>query len=258
MTENAKPINTVAGVANVARLTQLIMLCRDRAYGVPGMGCFHGRAGLGKTSAGAYATMKFDAVHVEALPIGGVKGLLTMIVHECGMKPKSTTEAMMYQAFEHFGKTGRPLIVDEADKILTEKCVEVLRAIHDRTGVPLIFMGEEQLPQKLGAWERVQSRILQSVQAEPATLDDVRQMAAIYAQPVAVAQDVLAAVLAVSNGSLRNAVTNLAAIKQWAMTQGLQAVSMAEWGDTPFKTGEAPVPRHLRAHRMRQRNGVAA
>lgn len=258
MTDNMRPINSVAGVTNVARLAQLMVLCRDRSFGVPGMACFHGRAGLGKSSACTYATIKFDAVHVEALPLGGVKGLLSMIVHECGLKPKSTEVALMYQAFEWFGKTGRPLIVDEADKILKEKCVEVLRAIHDRTGVPVILVGEENLPQKLAAWERVQSRLLQSVGAEPATLDDVRQMAVIYAAPVAMAADMVAAVASVSNGSLRNAVTNFAAVKEWAVKQGLEAVSLADWGDQPFKTGEAPIPRHLALRGLRMRRGAAA
>jgi DNA transposition AAA+ family ATPase len=259
MTDTMIAINTVAPLANVARLTQLVTICQNRSYGVPGMGCFHGRAGLGKTSAGIYATIKFNACHVEALPIGGVKGLLMMIVHELGLQPKSTADALFMQAAGEFARTGRPLIIDEADKCLNEKSIEIIRAIHDRTGVPVIFMGEEQLPQKLQRWERVHSRILQSVQAEPATVEDVRQMALIYAAPCHVGADVLAAVLTVSQGSLRNVVTNLAGVKQWAAARGLTSVTMEEWGDTRFNTGEAPIPRHLGKSRgMPLRRGAAA
>ena len=237
-------INNVAPLANVARLTQLIVRCQTRAHGLPGMGCFHGRAGLGKTTAAIYATNRFTACHVEALPIGGVKGLLTMIVVELGLVPQRTTEALFIQAANEMGRNQRPLIIDEADHILTDKAIEIVRRLHDVSDAPVILMGEEALPQKLQRWERVHSRILSWVGAEQATIADVDHLAKIYAPGLGLGQDMKEAVLKASRGSIRNVSTNLAHIGEEAATQGWRQVGLAEWNGRAMHTGEAPAPRH--------------
>lgn len=256
MSDHQTLINSVAPLANVARLTQLIDRCKNRAHGLPGMGCFHGRAGLGKTTAGIYATNRFTACHIEALPIGGVKGLLTMIVVELGLQPQRTTEALFAQVAKELGETQRPLIVDEADHILTDKAIEIVRRLHDVSGVPVILMGEESLPQKLQKWERVHSRILSWVGADPATLADVDHLARIYAAGVTLGADMKEAVLKASRGSIRNVSTNLAHVREFAALQGLTAVTLEQWGRRPMHTGEAPSPRQAPASTLRK--GAAA
>lgn len=256
MTETFSAINSVAPLANVARLTQLIDRCQTRAIGLPGMGCFHGRAGLGKTTAGIYATNRFNACHIEALPFGGVKGLLGMIVAELGLRPAKNVNALFNQAAADLARTGRPLILDEADHLLKPVIIETVRKLHDMTGVTIILMGEEQLPQKLQQWERVHGRMLSWVGAEPATAEDVDHLARIYARGIEIAPDLKAALLAASRGSIRNVSTNLAGVTEFAQVRGLARVGFAEWGKTAFHTGVPPVPRDLPLSRMRR--GAAA
>lgn len=243
MSDQQTLINSVAPLANVARLNQLIDRCTNRAHGLPGMGCFYGRAGLGKTTAGIYATNRHNACHIEALPIGGVKGLLTMIVLELGLRPPRTTEALFTEVAQQLALTQRPLIVDEADHILTDKPIEIMRRLHDVSGVPVILMGEESLPQKLQRWERVHSRMLSWVGAENATQADVDHLARIYAKDVQISAEVKAAVLVASRGSIRNVSTNLAHIREFAVTQGHDLVTAEIWGRRLMHTGEAPAPR---------------
>lgn len=247
MTENSERINSVAPLANVARLTQLIDRCQSRAHGLPGMGCFYGRAGLGKTTSGIYATNRFQACHIEALPIGGVKGLLTMICMELGAKPARTTEALFGQVAQELAITGRPLIIDEADHILADKPIEIVRRLHDVSGVPVILMGEESLPQKLQRWERVHSRMLSWVGAEQATMADVDHLARIYAAGVTLAPDLKTALLAASRGSIRNVSTNLAHVREFAAIQGVTTITVNVWAKRAFHTGEAPAPRNFGA-----------
>ena len=245
MSETSTPIFSVAPLANVARLTQLIDRCQSRAYGLPGMGCFHGRAGLGKTTAGTYATNRFNACHVEALPIGGVKGLLGMIATELGLKPARTTEALFTQVAHELAVSRRPLIIDEADHILNDKPIEIVRRLHDISQVPVILMGEESLPQKLQRWERVHSRMLSWVGAETATIADVDHLARIYAPGIDLSPELKQALLAASRGSIRNVSTNLAHVREHGATQGRTRIDLAEWGRQPFHTGEAPAPRTM-------------
>jgi DNA transposition AAA+ family ATPase len=260
MTETRTLYNSVAPLANVARLTQLVERLTSRAYGLPGLGCYYGRAGSGKTTAGVYATNRFDAVHVEALPFGGVKQLLTMIVVELGQKVVRPTVPQLFEvAAEQLARTQRPLILDEADHLLTDKMIETVRRLHDVSGAPVILMGEELLPQKLQRWERVHGRILSWVGAEAATIEDVGHLAPIYCPGVAIAPDLRQAILAASRGSIRNVSTNLANVSEFAAVRGLQKLDLAAWGGAAFHTGEAPVPRIApRQMAALKRRGAAA
>jgi hypothetical protein len=89
----------------------------------------------------------------------------------------------------------------------------------------------------------VHSRILSWVGVEPATIDDVNWLSRIYAAGVALGPELQAALLAASNGSIRNVSTNLAHVREHAATHGLRKIDLTEWGKTPFHTGVAPVPR---------------
>lgn len=256
MTDETTLYNSVAPLANVARLTQLIKRAETREIGLPGMGCIYGRAGLGKTTAAIYATNSLNACHVEALPIGGVKALLAMISTELGLRPQRTTEALFTQVAQQLSRSQRPLIIDEADHILNDRSIEIVRRLHDISSVPVILMGEELLPQRLTRWERVHSRILSWVGMEPATAQDVEHLAKIYARGVELAPDLRAALLIASRGSHRNVSTNLAHVREFATVRGLSKLTLGEWGKQPFHTGEAPAPRL--APQQPLRRGAAA
>lgn len=243
MTDRPSPINTLATLANVARLQTLVVTLQNRHYGLPGMGCYYGYAGFGKSTAGIYVTNKFGACHVQALPFGGTKKLLEMIVAELGLRPSGTVASLFDQAAAEMARTDRVLIIDEADQILRDSTIEAVRSLHDQTGAPVILMGEERLPQKLRKWERVHGRMLDWVAAEPATPDDVALLTPIYAAGIQIAPDIQAALLAASNGSIRNVSTNLANLAGYAALNGLHRISMVEWGKRAFHTGVAPEAR---------------
>lgn len=255
MSEQPPLYNSVAPLANVSRLTTLVKRIEAREFGLPGLGCVYGRAGRGKTTAAIYAMNSLNACHVEALPLGGVKGLLRMIVIELGIRPRRTAEELFMQAAEQLGRSGRPLIIDEADQILNDRTIEIVRRLHDTSAAPIILMGEEQLPQKLQRWERVHSRILSWVGMEEACKDDVEHLARIYARGVGLSADLKSALLTASRGSLRNVSTNLSHVREFAGQRGLTSVSLAEWGNQSFHSGEAPQPRYAPSAKRR---GAAA
>jgi hypothetical protein len=243
MTEETKPFNNIAPLANVVRLQTLAIRLQNRAHGLPGIGCMFSPAGYGKSTAGIFVNNSLGACHIQALPFGGTKGLLTMIVTELGIQPARTVSDLFLQAVTRLQKTNRILIVDEADQILTDRTIEMLRLLHDTTEAPLILMGEELLPQKLKRWERVHSRILSWVPAEAVTIEDIGFLAPIYAPQVTIDADLRAAVHKASQGSIRNASTNLAFISEFAASKGLKKLSLAEWGKKSFHTGEVPTAR---------------
>lgn len=261
MTETNDSVQSVAPLENVARLSALVDRVANRAHGLPGMGCLYGRAGLGKTTAAIFAVNEFNACHIEALPIGGVKALLRMIVVELGIRPARTTEEMFGQAAAQLARSQRALIIDEADSILSDSKIEIVRRLHDASTAPVILIGEERLPQMLQRWERVAGRILDYVGMEHATARDVDHLAKIYARGLELAPDLKAALLAASRGSIRHVSTNLSHLKEFAAIRGLTRLGLADWGAQRFHTGEAPAPRfapsELRAERALGRGRAA-
>ncbi|MDB5658345.1 MAG: hypothetical protein JWS10_960 [Cypionkella sp.] len=250
MTQANQPIKNVAPLANVARLLTLATRLENRAYGLPGIGCFFSPAGYGKTTSGIFATNAINACHITALPVGGIRSLFGMIVAELGGRPTGGVADLFLQAVQLQQKTNRILIIDEADQLLPKgskdpqgKVIDLLRHLHDTTEVPLILMGEELLPQKLKQWERVHGRILSWVAAEPATMEDINFLAPIYAPGIAIDSDLRAAVLHASSGSLRIISTNLANMYEFAASKGLKNLGQGEWANRAFHTGEAPIAR---------------
>jgi len=243
MTDDRVPINNIAPLANVARLMTLVDRLQNRAHGLPGLGCFYGRAGLGKSVAGIFAANKFNACHVQVLSVGGTKTLMEMIVTELGLHPARTTAALFQQAAGEFARTGRPLIIDEADRVLRDVTIETIRDIQDHTGVPVILMGEELLPQKLQRWERVHSRVLSWVAADNLTIDDITHLAPIYVRGVTLEPALKQALLTASRGSIRNACNSLSNMAEFAALKGLTHLGIAAWGANGFHTGEAPEAR---------------
>ncbi len=243
MTQTEETVYGVAPLENVARMMAMIDRIQGRAHGLPGLGCLYGRAGLGKTTASIYAVNSHQACHVEALPVGGAKSLMAMIVRELGLRPKRTTEDLWAQAAERLAQTQRPLLIDEADQILTDRSIELVRRLHDVSQAPVVLIGEEMLPQRLQRWERVASRVLCWEGMAEATLADVGHLAKIYAPGLALSDDLKAALHRASRGSIRNVSTNLAHVAEFAAVRGLKTLDMAKWGSGPFHTGEAPAPR---------------
>lgn len=259
MSNDNKSIGNVAPLENVSRLLTLISQVAGRAHGLPGLACFHGRAGHGKTSAATYAVNKLNACHIEAPTLGGARKLLEMIVRELGLRPQATASRLFDQAAEELGRTGRPLIIDEADLILKDTQIETIRKLQDLTQVAVILMGEDRLPHKLMAWPRVHGRVMAWAEASPMTANDLAQLARVWARGVEIAEDLRARVEKAAGGSHRYAATNLAAIRAFAEVRGLSRITLADWGDRPMHTGEPPafvrVQTPLEA--ARQRRGAA-
>lgn len=236
-------LHSIAAVRNVRALMALIERVRSRAYGLPGLGCFSGPAGYGKTYSATYSEINFTAVRVELKSSWTVSKLLRSILSEMGHQPARTVADMVDQITAELAMSDRPLILDEADHLVRRNAIEIVRDIADGSGAPLILIGEEGLPQKLGRWERVQSRVLDWVQAEPASRQDVAQLAMIYAPGIEVEQALREAILSATRGSFRRISVNLARAHEMAQLHGLDRIGMAEWGKTAFWTGTPPAVR---------------
>lgn len=245
MTERAGLYNNVALLRNVSGLVALIKRVTDREYGLPGMATFYGPSGYGKSTAATFAANEFQAYVVQVKSEWRAKFFCQSILKDMGLKPGQTTAAMIEQIAEQLARSGRPLIIDEADHLVKRNLIELTRDIHEASGAAVVLIGEELLPQNLKQWERVHGRMLDWVAAQPAELNEVGLLARIYARGIDLDAEMREHLLAVSNASTRRICVNLSKVSEFAKTRGLSRVTRADWGDDRLFTGIAPTPRRF-------------
>ncbi|MFZ5749888.1 MAG: AAA family ATPase [Pseudomonadota bacterium] len=252
MADGPGVFNNVAPLRNVAALVALIERVQSRSFGLPGMATFYGPSGFGKTTAAVFAANRFQAFHVQVKSAWTTKKLTSAILTDLGVRPDRTVADMIDQISGELARSGLPLIIDEADHLVTRGVVEVVRDIYESSGATIVLIGEEGLPQKLQKWERVHGRMLDWVAAQPGDAADVTHLARIYAPGIEIAPDLREHLLQVSARSIRRICINLDRLAEFARTRGLTSVGLADWGRGDFFSGEAPHPRRDLAAAVRR------
>lgn len=232
-----------AALKNVLAMMQLVEKLRSRPPHLPNIGVMHGPSGYGKSWAATYAENRTRAIRVEVCDSWTRKTLLKAILFELGTEmPRGTVADMAGRAVELLGEDlHRPLLIDEADKLVDKGMVELVRELAEFSQVPVVLIGEEALPTKLARVERVHNRVLDWAPAQPCDLEDTRKLAALYVGRLTISDGLLHRVWLESEGRARRIVTNLHHIAEWARNHGSQNVD--EGYDGRIYTGEAPTPR---------------
>lgn len=253
MSENERIVKTGdrLPLKNVAGFMTLVKKLQERPPRTSNIGVMYGRSGEGKTEASIYASNKTRAVRVEVGDSWGKKRLVTSILHECGATAaRGTVDALIDQAVAYLGdQPSRPLIIDEADKLVDRKLIETLRDLADKSQVPVLLVGEEALPVKLATVERVGNRVLDWYGAVPCDLPDCRLLARMALGDVAIADDLLETVRLRGDGRARRIVTTLYGMAEWARNAGVRSLDSANYTGGVF-TGEAPKPRNFKLGRV--------
>jgi hypothetical protein len=130
------------------------------------------------------------------------------------------------------------VILDEMDHLVKKLMVEVIRDIHDATGVAILMIGEEALPAKLKEWERFDNRILVARAAEPASADDALLLRNHYGLASLIADDLAIYFAERCRGVTRRIVNNLRAAQRLADAEGVDHMDRLWWGNRPVASGE--------------------
>tara|TARA_R110000787_G_scaffold211281_4_gene321153 strand:+ start:1545 stop:2273 length:729 start_codon:yes stop_codon:yes gene_type:complete len=233
-TDHSTVNNTIAPLSNVMRFTELVERLVNRPPELPGFGVFAGKAGLGKTFSAIYAINKYRARYVECDYTWTQKAFCEALMVELGLLPPRTRlSTPIYRAVAEIGDNiadnpGRPLIIDEADFLVKRKMIEIVRAIYKHcagAGASIILIGEENMPNALKMWERVDSRVLKSVKAEPISEDDVKVLAGMVCQNLKFDKQAVQRLTRSSGGSARRVVTRLHDIKEAAGVNGWETIT---------------------------------
>lgn len=237
---NSNTAGSIAQIANLGMCDIAIERAVSRSANLPGLVCFYGPSGWGKSMAANYVANTRRARYVQAKSVWTKKHFLKAVLFEMGIKPAATIPEMADQVAEELAASGRPLVIDEMDHLVDRNAVELVRDLYESSQAPILMIGEEGLPNKLKRWERMHGRVLAWVPAQPVTLEDAHKLRPLYCPNVDVAEDLLDKLVSLSHGSVRRVCVNLERIQEEAMVQGLDSIDLAAWGKRELYTGEAP------------------
>lgn len=249
------PHSTVA-IKNVAMFMHMTNRLIKRDPHLPGFGVCQGPSGYGKTYASIFAQNKFRAARVEVGDSWTRRTLLKRILIEFNetVSEKATISAMADRAIGALAEDARrPLIIDEADKLVDKGMIEIVRELQEASGAPVILIGEESLPAKLLTVERMHNRVLDWFPAQPCDIEDTRQLAKAFASNVTIADDLLEAIRAKSGGRARRIVVNIHHAAELARNDGVSKLDLKRWGENRFFTGEPPPARKIEAFSRAQK-----
>ncbi|WP_048646573.1 AAA family ATPase [Nitratireductor soli] len=248
MTGNTNMVRpgSVAPLKNVASCLALVDALIHRPPHLPNIGVFSGFSGYGKTMAAQYCWNRTGALFIEVFDFWTRKKFCQAILAELGVaRPRGTIGDMMDEIIARLGDDpARPLIIDEADKLVDKGMIELVRDLNKAAQVPVLLVGEEKLPQKLEAHERVHNRVLEWVLAQPCDLDDARALTAFLYPRLVISDALLDHICAETRGRARRIATSLNAAAAFAANAGLAELDVSNYSGRIF-TGEAP-KRHSR------------
>jgi len=133
-------------------------------------------AGIGKTQAvKRYAKEHPETILIEVDPGVTAKSLVGQIAKALGMEPKGMINGLLDRLFERLNESGRLLIIDEAES-LPYRALEIVRRLHDRTGIGVLLTGLPRLFENLrgraGEFAQLYSRVGVHVKLECVTEKD--------------------------------------------------------------------------------------
>ncbi|MBN9438949.1 ATP-binding protein [Bosea sp. (in: a-proteobacteria)] len=240
-TRDFKPKGSLAPLKNVASMLRLAERLIERPPHLPGLGVFNGFSGYGKTFAAIYLQNKKNALRVEIGDSWTRLTLIRAILKELGVHdPKGTVPRLTEMAIERLAVPDHPpLLIDEADKAVDKGFIEIIREIHEATQVPIILIGEEELPSKLQRSERTHNRVLEWVAAQPCDLEDTQLLARLFVPDMLrYSEAFLERLRQKSGGRARRITVNLEKAVEWGRVHG--STELDAFPDIEFYTGEPP------------------
>lgn len=205
---------------NVAEKLQVV------ESGLPGMGLIHGVKGLGKTTVAIhYAAQKDNnAIYVRGKSDWRYGWMMDEMLFELGVTPRRGEKAKHDDLVGALLDYPRLIIVDETN-IIKSSLLETLRAIHDLTQNPFLFIGHEGVSDRLMRMGPFFNRIIYKSELKPLRLEDLEIYCA-EALDVPIDGDVIQSVLTRASGNFRKSVAQLKNLEDQAKVRGVDRISL--------------------------------
>lgn len=162
---------------NVKGFINLIYNLKNKPDNISKIGLVYGNAGLGKTKTAIYLSIQFDTIYVRATNKMTTKWLLEEIAKELDEIPRFYTADIFRQCVNALKTNLKMIIVDEIDYLLADfRTIEILRDLHDETGVPIILVGMQLSKHKLKKHNHLFDRISEIYNFTEFEYSDIKQI----------------------------------------------------------------------------------
>jgi DNA transposition AAA+ family ATPase len=203
----------------------------------------YGKPGTGKTTAGRWmAENRNDSngvtAYVRSGPFMSNYAFAQLLCESVGQSETSLIRAMnlLTQKLE----ASDILIVDECDS-LSDKCLEMLRTIHDMTSATVVMMGELSFYSKIAKHSRLFDRTTHC-EFSSLTLQDAILLSTIKCRGVELAEDLIAAAHQEAEGNARRLSKVFGFIQSHCVTKGWENCDLKKWNSHPFRSDLAKLP----------------
>jgi len=130
-------------------------------------------------------------------------------------------------------------LLDESDYLVDKKMIELVRDLHEMARATILLVGEEQfLAKLLRSSERFHNRVLVTVAAQPASLDDVTALARFYCPEIPIADDLLEHFIEKCRGCARFICVNIDHAREAGRTDGAKKLDLDWWGKRRVYNGD--------------------
>ncbi len=162
---------------NVKNFITLINSLQNKPDGVSKMALVYGEPGLGKSRTALWLATQNDAVYIRSANLMTGRWFLEELTEELDEIPRYWTSDLFKQCVNKLTEKPQMIIIDEIDYLAgDQKTIETIRDIHDKTNVPIIFVGMTLAQKKLQRYRHLYDRISDIVQFKAFSVNDVREI----------------------------------------------------------------------------------
>lgn len=223
----------VEGLTNVKRFLDATRVLDAR--GAP-EACWllaEGEPGFGKTKTLMWYAMHHSPVFVRAKRDWSPNWMLHDIAHALAIKPAHSKEGTFNAVLGELMQRQCPLVIDEIDHAAaSQRVLETLRDLTDMSETPLIAGGMKGARGMMKAYKQVYSRVAEIVTFAPATVEDVKTLAATLTE-AQIGDDMAAEVQKRTGGRLREVMNAIARVEVFARKHR-GVVTLADYGRRPL------------------------
>lgn len=163
---------------NYISLYETVQRLKNIPIRAPRIGLGYGTFGIGKTIALERIASLENAVLLSANPTWNIGAMLQDILDELGLPNARNNSYKLRSIIEELKINPRILIIDEIDFLFVKNKVnslEVLRTIHDKSGIVLLLVGMKDSAKKIKKHDHVYSRISSFIKFKPASRMDIEK-----------------------------------------------------------------------------------
>lgn len=210
---------------NFRRLAEAQKSVERRGAAEAGIVIIRGPYGVGKSEIVERWAVDNSAVFVRCKETWTKRALLDEVAQRMGLDTKGRNSEVQARIIGRLAVDMVPLVFDEADFLVrsTPALLECIRDITDVTGVACFLVGMERFGDRLARYGHIASRVARIVEFLPLTAADVANACAKLCE-VPLHDDVVAQVLAQSQGRMRLVLGAISNMEQWAAANGWRQV----------------------------------